>query len=141
MVLKTAPNEVGALNNLALLLQAQGRVKDALAVSARAYETARDIPAVGDTHGWLLVAAGRATEAASILSAAVRRAPALAQARITWARRWHSLGVMRRLSTRCARRCQEGWRLTLTRLPNFSRAYGGTSTHWVSTAPCWSSLG
>jgi predicted Zn-dependent protease len=50
------------LNNLAWLYYEMGDAR-AEAVARRAYEAARDVAAVADTYGWILVEAGKAEQA------------------------------------------------------------------------------
>jgi tetratricopeptide (TPR) repeat protein len=64
-----------ARNNLAQMLQLEGRIDEALEAAQAAYARAEDQPIVMDTLGWLFVAKGRPERAVALLSKAQRLAP------------------------------------------------------------------
>jgi tetratricopeptide (TPR) repeat protein len=66
---------VPARNNLALLLQQEGRLDEALVEAQAAYARAEDEPIVLDTLGWLFLAKGLPERAVGLLSKAQRLAP------------------------------------------------------------------
>lgn len=70
-VLELDPGHVGALNNLASILTAQGRPGDALAPAELAVKRAPESATVLDTYGWALFRAGRREEARRVLEKAV----------------------------------------------------------------------
>lgn len=67
------PNHLGALNNLASLLQARGNPA-AFDFARRAYAIAPDNPAVKDTYGWALYQQGKIQDALPLLQAAAQQA-------------------------------------------------------------------
>lgn len=73
-VIKLAPQNVVAHNNLAILYQ---KVKDsrALSVAEQAYKLEPDNPHVLDTLGWILVEQGRMPRALELLNKAVTKSP------------------------------------------------------------------
>ena len=73
-VLKLAPRDVPALNNLAVLYQQRNDPR-ALALAKRAYETGGKHPAIADTYGWALVNNGQAARGLPLLKEAVAAAP------------------------------------------------------------------
>lgn len=74
-ILAAQPKHVPSLNNLAWLLH---ELKDprALEVARKAHELAPNVPAVGDTFGWILVESGRLEEGLIILKTAASQASA-----------------------------------------------------------------
>lgn len=83
-LLKSAPNNVIALNNLAGLYQ---RAKDsrALATAESAYRLAPEHPGVQDTLGWLLVEAGQYQRAIELLGKAATKLTELPSVRYHYA--------------------------------------------------------
>lgn len=74
LMLRQAPNDLAALNNLAWLLRDSDRTRaEKLALQASAI--APDNPAVADTLGMILVGSGRAAEAVDLLARAAAAAP------------------------------------------------------------------
>lgn len=81
-LLDKTPNDLAALNNLAVLL-AEGvtpaQPDRALQFSGKAYEQLREVgrfdPLVYDTHGWTLVLAGKINDGIDVLRTVVDRAP------------------------------------------------------------------
>jgi len=73
-ILKRAPDNVPALNNLAWAYQ-QEKNPRALATAEQAYKLAGTNPAVLDTYGWLLVEGGDAARGVPLLQKAVAAAP------------------------------------------------------------------
>lgn len=73
-VLKAAPGNVAALNNIALLYEAQ-KNPQALATARKAFELAPGVPQIMDTYGWMLVQHGNVTEGLPLLERAVRQSP------------------------------------------------------------------
>jgi putative PEP-CTERM system TPR-repeat lipoprotein len=65
-VLKEAPNDVIALNNLAYLAQATDR-KKALSYAERAYQLAPNAAEVVDTYGWILVQQDKVSQGLELL--------------------------------------------------------------------------
>ena len=78
LVQKAVPDQVMALNNLALLYQAE---KDARALPSaeQAYKLKPDVAAVADTLGWILLEQGQTARAVEILRKAVTVAPEQAE--------------------------------------------------------------
>lgn len=74
-ILAAQPKHVPSLNNLAWVLH---ELKDprALETAREAHELAPNLPAVGDTLGWILVQSGRLDEGLTILKAAASQAGA-----------------------------------------------------------------
>ncbi|WP_123630891.1 XrtA/PEP-CTERM system TPR-repeat protein PrsT [Salinisphaera orenii] len=68
-VLDARPDNAIALNNLAVIYQAQDDSR-ALSVARRAHDAAPDSPAVADTLGWILVQAGQLAEGIELLETA-----------------------------------------------------------------------
>jgi len=66
---------IAARNNLALLLDAEGRRREALVVAQAAYARDRDSPMVLDTLGWLYLEAERGERGARLLERAHRLLP------------------------------------------------------------------
>ena len=62
-LIKVAPNNVVALNNLAWLYMDQGKFKQALKYSEQAYSVSAKIPNVVDTHAQVLLKSGKKAEA------------------------------------------------------------------------------
>lgn len=79
-VVRSQPNDVAALNNLAWSSHVLGRA-DAIDYAKRAYDLASDNPAVVDTFGWLLVEAGNTNRGLVLLQQAVAKAPHMAEIR------------------------------------------------------------
>ena len=73
-VLKNAPNNVIALNNLAFAYQ-QDKDARALATAEQASKLAPQSPAVMDTLGWILVEQGNVKRGIPVLEQAISRAP------------------------------------------------------------------
>ena len=73
-ILKEQPENVVALNNLALAYQ-QSQDARATAVAALAYKLANDEPVVMDTFGWILVEQGDTARGLPILKRASAKAP------------------------------------------------------------------
>jgi len=69
-----------ALNNLAILYAKRTDPK-ALEAARAAYASAKDMPAVQDTYGWLLLQRGEVQEALPILEAAATKSPQIAEVR------------------------------------------------------------
>lgn len=70
------PQQVVALNNLALLVLANGESTAALDLAHRAYTaSAGRSPSVTDTYGWALVQSGRTEDAVPLLRSAYQQAP------------------------------------------------------------------
>lgn len=73
-VLRVAPNDVSALNNLAWIMRrAPGPEAESLAL--RAYRQAPQLATVNDTLGWILANKGQSSRALPYLSRAVKLAP------------------------------------------------------------------
>lgn len=73
-VLRLAPNDVNALNNLAWILRrAPGPEAESLA--RRAYQQAPALASVNDTLGWILANKGQSSQALAYLAHAVKLAP------------------------------------------------------------------
>ena len=70
LVQKAAPEQVVALNNLALLYQAEKDAR-ALPTAEKAYKLKPDVGAVADTLGWILVEQGQAARGVEILRKAL----------------------------------------------------------------------
>ncbi|MTV36398.1 XrtA/PEP-CTERM system TPR-repeat protein PrsT [Duganella radicis] len=79
-VLRQAPGQFVALNNLAWLYQQQ-RDPRALSYAEQAYKAAPDNPAVCDTLGWLLAEQGKFERALPLLKHAATLAPASTEVR------------------------------------------------------------
>jgi putative PEP-CTERM system TPR-repeat lipoprotein len=75
LILETAPDAPGVLNNLAYILDKQGD-GGALAMARRAHQAAPKDPAISDTLGWMLVRAGHPGEGLEYLRDARSRASA-----------------------------------------------------------------
>lgn len=75
-VLEVEPNDLAALNNLALIYAEQDDSR-ALAMAERAYRIAPENPAVMDTLGWILVNQGDAGRGLSLIRQAATAAPAV----------------------------------------------------------------
>lgn len=73
-VIKRAPNNAPALNNLAWAYQ-QEKDARALPTAEQAYKMAGDNPAVLDTYGWMLVEQGDAAKGVPLLQKAASLAP------------------------------------------------------------------
>lgn len=73
-LLKDAPDNVRALNNLAALYQGQGDAR-ALPTAERAFKLAPSAPSVMDTLGWILLSQGEAKRALDMLKQAAAKAP------------------------------------------------------------------
>jgi Flp pilus assembly protein TadD len=73
-VLVLAPKHIGALNNLAWMLQKQGEPR-ALALAKGAYQLNSDNPKVADTYGWTLARFGRLQDAMVIFDVARKAFP------------------------------------------------------------------
>lgn len=73
-LLKANPNDVGALNNLATLLN-QAKDPNALSYIERAYRVAPENAAVNDTYGWILATQDQASKALLYLREARLRDP------------------------------------------------------------------
>ena len=74
LVLRQEPENVGALNNLALAYQ-QAKDPHALETVEKAHQLAADNPQIMDTLGWLLVEKGDTTRALPLLQKALDAAP------------------------------------------------------------------
>lgn len=86
-VLKVAPDDMLALNNLAyVLVDEPDGSAEALSLARRAYEVARGLGPVADTYGWVLFRTGDAAQAERVLRDAAARQPALADVRVHLAR-------------------------------------------------------
>jgi uncharacterized protein (TIGR03790 family) len=82
-LLAVRPNDLVASNNLAYALaEDPAQHAEALALARRAHEQARGEPTVADTYGWVLYQTGDVLQAVRVLQEAVRRGPALAEARL-----------------------------------------------------------
>lgn len=75
-VLREAPGQLVALNNLALLKVEAGDAQAALELAHRAYDLGSGLPAVADTYGWALIQSGHAEAALPLLRSAYGRLPA-----------------------------------------------------------------
>ncbi len=73
-VQKAFPEQIIALNNLALLYQ-EGKDARALPTAERAYKLKPDQAAIADTFGWILVEQGQAARAVEILRKAAATTP------------------------------------------------------------------
>ncbi|MES2760362.1 MAG: XrtA/PEP-CTERM system TPR-repeat protein PrsT [Pseudomonadota bacterium] len=73
-ILKRQPDNVIALNNLALAYQ-QSQDARATAVAGQAYKLANDEPVIMDTYGWILVEQGDTARGLPILQRASAKAP------------------------------------------------------------------
>ena len=73
-ILRKAPNNVIALNNVAWLYFPTDAAK-ALEHAKRAYDLAPRLAAVADTYGWFLVETGKVEQGLSIVRRAARDAP------------------------------------------------------------------
>jgi putative PEP-CTERM system TPR-repeat lipoprotein len=74
-VLKQAPQQVVALNNLALLKLEGGDAQAGLDLAHRAYTNNNGQPSVADTYGWALVQTGHAEDALPLLRDASGKMP------------------------------------------------------------------
>ena len=74
-VLKEAPQQVLALNNLAWLKLEGGDAQGGLDLAHRAYEAGSGLPAVADTYGWALVQTGHPDDALPLLRDAYGKLP------------------------------------------------------------------
>jgi uncharacterized protein (TIGR03790 family) len=82
-VIDAAPNQVGALNNLAYLLATHRKAaKEALPFAQRAVTLAPKEPLVADTLGWIEHLLGNHEVAARLMTLAVRGAPNQAEVRL-----------------------------------------------------------
>jgi tetratricopeptide (TPR) repeat protein len=72
---------VAPRNNLALMLEEQGQLEEALAVAQAAFARAESNAVVMDTLGWLYLRAGRVDRAVALLEKARRNAPEAAHPR------------------------------------------------------------
>ncbi|HVO90542.1 MAG TPA: XrtA/PEP-CTERM system TPR-repeat protein PrsT [Casimicrobiaceae bacterium] len=73
-VVKQDPQNVAALNNLALLYQKQKDTRS-VAMAEQAYRLMPDSPAITDTLGWILVQNGNAARGTELLQRAVAASP------------------------------------------------------------------
>ena len=73
-VLKTQPNNVLALNNLAWLYFERNDAR-ALEVAQRAYERVPERPEIADNYGWILVQLGQVERGLAILDKAAANQP------------------------------------------------------------------
>ena len=73
-VLKFKPDDVIALNNLAML-KLDSNAADALVLAVKAFELAPGNPEIAHTYGWTLMNNGRTSEALGVLESAARSAP------------------------------------------------------------------
>ena len=96
-VLKLAPNNVPALNNLAWIYQ-QKKDGRALETAEKAYAAAPDNPAVLDTLGWLLVEQGNVARGLPLLKKAVSGGAGAGAAEIAL----HLAGALRKAGDRDA---------------------------------------
>ena len=83
---------VQARNNLAILLEQQGKLDEALVVAQAAYARAEREPVVMDTLGWLYLHKGREQRAVALLSAARDLAPASVETRYHLAMAYRQVG-------------------------------------------------
>ena len=90
-LLKTTPNNVPALNNLAWAYQ-QEKDARALATAEQALKLAPDNPAVLDTVAWILIEQGNFKRALPMLEQALSRAPAANDIRYHLAYGLHKAG-------------------------------------------------
>ena len=74
-ILRQAPQQSVALNNLAWLRLESGDAQAGLDLAHRAYDSASGVPAVADTYGWALVQTGRAADAVPLLRNACGKLP------------------------------------------------------------------
>ncbi len=83
-IIKTAPNHVMALNNLAALLQEQNH-PDSHGYAQRAYDLQPTNPVVMDTYGWNLFLQGKTQEATPLLKQAAQAMPKAPAVQYHWA--------------------------------------------------------
>lgn len=74
-VLKEAPQQLVALNNLAWMKLESGDAQAGLDLARRAYASNNGLPAVADTYGWALVQTGHADDAVPLLRNAFGKMP------------------------------------------------------------------
>ena len=80
-LLNATPDNVGLLNNLAVVLSQQtGKLDEALALSQKAQQLAPYNPAINDSLGWILHLAKRHTQAQEILNLVVKQQPEMIEA-------------------------------------------------------------
>ena len=84
LALKTEPNNLKALNNLAMLLQDQHQ-PNAIIYAQRAYALLPTNPVVMDTYGWILLQQGKLNEALPLLRQAAQALPASLSIQYHWA--------------------------------------------------------
>ncbi len=77
-VVVDAPNNVFALNNLAVLYQRTGD-KRAAETAKRAYDLVPDAPAIADTYGWILLQSGDTAEGLKLIRQAADNAKNVAE--------------------------------------------------------------
>lgn len=83
-LVRTLPEHVAVLNNLAYLYQTQGDAR-ALDFAERAYEQAPNNPSVADTLGWILVQRGEVSRGLPLLETAHQALPDLPNVRYHYA--------------------------------------------------------
>ncbi len=83
-VLKAAPNQTLALNNLAVIYGERGDARG-LSLAKRAWEGAPKAPLVIDTYAWLLARSGDAAAAKPLLEQAIAMAPGVPEMRYHYA--------------------------------------------------------
>ena len=83
-VLKAAPNQTLALNNLAVIYGERGDARG-LTLAKRAWEGAPKAPLVIDTYAWLLARSGDAAAAKPLLEQAIGMAPGVPEMRYHYA--------------------------------------------------------
>jgi putative PEP-CTERM system TPR-repeat lipoprotein len=79
-VLQKLPNDLMALNNLAILYQREMNPR-AVAMAERAYKLKPDSPSVNDTLGWILIEQGNAARGIEFVKRAAEAAPKNAEIR------------------------------------------------------------
>jgi predicted Zn-dependent protease len=80
-LLNTTPDNVGLLNNLAVVLSQQtGKLDEALSLSQKAKQLAPNNPAINESLGWILHLAKRHTQAQEILNLVVKQQPQMIEA-------------------------------------------------------------
>ncbi len=83
-VLNAAPNQILALNNLAVIYGERGDARG-LVLAKRAWEAAPNAPLVIDTYAWLLARSGQAAAAKPLLEQAIALAPGVPEMRYHYA--------------------------------------------------------
>lgn len=74
-ILKAEPAHLPSLNNLALNLVVNGKIKEAMSYAKRAYEQGKQYPNVVDTYGWVLVNAEDVKTGLKLLRSSIKAIP------------------------------------------------------------------